>query len=999
MTTNPQSYSHFTNYFYHKQSSKIIQFIHDNFINGNYPTPILPWQETPLYMALQWGLMDVVEALIACGYQEEQYAHKRCIVHAGAQGGIQALKVAIEIYKGSDVGRGMSDVEIANVDERRGEEKGPLFSAESIEVMAYLIQMGADVNGRYAGQTLLHYHAKEYQRTAFIRLLVECGVDVNALSDDGKTALHFAASENAFNCVKVLVELGVDVNVEDELGDTAIDIAENLGYSDLVYYLWMNGADFDLHRKDDEKMEWIRPIFRGTPHIYCFNFLKLHSLGDMIYLLLPDGLYSINLNEYVMTSVVDLDGKYQNNHFVLDTKNSDPSVQISEDKLEVFLSGEHIRTEDEVFGVFSESFFDPNVSSYGYAEVKIIDQIHGTSPVIALVPTTFSNFRDHPVWQSTGFGYIGETGKIFCSGSIKRFGPVLRQGDTAGIGINYSTHEVFFTVNGKFIGSVSDSSGDDPYKLMIVLQPHNRARVNFGREPFLYKFGHKMVYYWQEHKYDCPPFQNLHKSCISSEGQIYVLDGSDKLYFLDTDRKRFKAISDHDITFRSVFEIVNENLYIINLRQGKVAIYHVDKETVFRTEIEIDGLPDFYDKSIVVGDRILFWKYQAEDIYIYDTSAGTLTHAISKNYPRFQYSIYQRGGKVYTINCDQSMYCLDTKTMKWNKFFLNAKGVNPLNGSPYVSASGDTVFFLSLKGETDIFMLSKVNENEDMIRCFDTNLFSDVQVVCEGNTIYAHKIILSSYSQYFRDGLSDPDTCVIKVYDIPFSFLSAVINFLYTQQFMISSVGSENMREWMRCVEDNFPELKDVLIDKILMSNIDEERSMRSMRDAWEQCEWSDLKLTSGSEEFHVHKVILSSRNEYFKGLIGGGMKESEMDIIPIDCDPLILRTILEYIYTEEEDILWREELKERMIDLFVKCHKFGVNGLTEILEDMLCENIDLENVVSLTILSDQLSQKHLLERCKQFIIKSEERRERIESSEIFKSMQTEMTRILKTTQ
>eukprot|EP01129_Flabellula_baltica_P004381 TRINITY_DN1520_c0_g1_i3.p2 TRINITY_DN1520_c0_g1~~TRINITY_DN1520_c0_g1_i3.p2 ORF type:complete len:140 (+),score=41.75 TRINITY_DN1520_c0_g1_i3:1409-1828(+) len=135
------------------------------------------------------------------------------------------------------------------------------------------------------------------------------------------------------------------------------------------------------------------------------------------------------------------------------------------------------------------------------------------------------------------------------------------------------------------------------------------------------------------------------------------------------------------------------------------------------------------------------------------------------------------------------------------------------------------------------------------------------------------------------------------------------------------------------------------------------------------------------------------------KGLIGGGMQESEMEIIPIECDPLILRIILEYIYTEEKEILWREELKERMIDLFVKCHKFGVNGLTEILEDMLCENIDLENVVSLTILSDQLSQKHLLERCKQFIIKSEERRERIESSEIFKSMQTEMTRILKTTQ
>lgn len=50
-------------------------------------------------------------------------------------------------------------------------------------------------------------------------------------------------------------------------------------------------------------------------------------------------------------------------------------------------------------------------------------------------------------------GYHGDDGNVFCGDASGRsFGPRLRVGDVFGCGINYRTQELFFTLNGGYLG-------------------------------------------------------------------------------------------------------------------------------------------------------------------------------------------------------------------------------------------------------------------------------------------------------------------------------------------------------------------------------------------------------------------------------------------------------------------------------------------------------------------------------------------------------------------
>ena len=57
-----------------------------------------------------------------------------------------------------------------------------------------------------------------------VSLLVEAGVNVNAVDSDGYTALHIAALGSA-DCVEVLLAAGADIDVRDNSGRTPFDNA------------------------------------------------------------------------------------------------------------------------------------------------------------------------------------------------------------------------------------------------------------------------------------------------------------------------------------------------------------------------------------------------------------------------------------------------------------------------------------------------------------------------------------------------------------------------------------------------------------------------------------------------------------------------------------------------------------------------------------------------------------------------------------------------------
>lgn len=95
-----------------------------------------------------------------------------------------------------------------------------------------------DVNQRGAlGSYPIHIAAV---RGAFDEMaaLIAGGANVNALGEDGFTALHWAARDGNLNLVKLLLEHGAKADIKDRLfGDTPIDLAKQGGHHAVVKLL------------------------------------------------------------------------------------------------------------------------------------------------------------------------------------------------------------------------------------------------------------------------------------------------------------------------------------------------------------------------------------------------------------------------------------------------------------------------------------------------------------------------------------------------------------------------------------------------------------------------------------------------------------------------------------------------------------------------------------------------------------------------------------------
>lgn len=125
-------------------------------------------------------------------------------------------------------------------------EKTPLMYAASkgyTEVMAKLIENGADIEKKaYSGETALMY-AAFYGKTDAVEQLVEAGADLEARDSEEKTPLMFATFGGYTESVKKLIELGADVNTTDFLKETPLLHAAGHNRHQIAEILIEGGAD------------------------------------------------------------------------------------------------------------------------------------------------------------------------------------------------------------------------------------------------------------------------------------------------------------------------------------------------------------------------------------------------------------------------------------------------------------------------------------------------------------------------------------------------------------------------------------------------------------------------------------------------------------------------------------------------------------------------------------------------------------------------------------
>ena len=98
----------------------------------------------------------------------------------------------------------------------------------SLGILPVLERNKVDLNRQVQGKTLLEW-AIYFKRIDWINGLIEEGVEVDSVSQEGKTALMRAVEENLPEVINLLLEADADPKIKDKEGQTALELAKKIG--------------------------------------------------------------------------------------------------------------------------------------------------------------------------------------------------------------------------------------------------------------------------------------------------------------------------------------------------------------------------------------------------------------------------------------------------------------------------------------------------------------------------------------------------------------------------------------------------------------------------------------------------------------------------------------------------------------------------------------------------------------------------------------------------
>ncbi|XP_055729756.1 ankyrin repeat family A protein 2-like isoform X1 [Salvelinus fontinalis] len=99
-----------------------------------------------------------------------------------------------------------------------------------IAVVEFLLQNGANPNLLAKGRESALSLACSKGYTDIVKMLIDCGVDVNEYDWNGGVPVLYAVHGNHLRCVEILLESGADPTIESDSGFNAMDMAVAMGH-------------------------------------------------------------------------------------------------------------------------------------------------------------------------------------------------------------------------------------------------------------------------------------------------------------------------------------------------------------------------------------------------------------------------------------------------------------------------------------------------------------------------------------------------------------------------------------------------------------------------------------------------------------------------------------------------------------------------------------------------------------------------------------------------
>jgi len=134
----------------------------------------------------------------------------------------------------------------------------------------------------------------------------------------------------------------------------------------------------------------------------------------------------------------------------------------------------------------------------------------------------------------------------------------------------------------------------------------------------------------------------------------------------------------------------------------------------------------------------------------------------------------------------------------------------------------------------------------------------------------------------------------------------------------------------------------------------------------------ADLTISVGGQTFVAHKFVLAMRSPVFEAQLYGPMKEAREQCITIEgMQPSIFKALLHFIYTDSlpaMDDLEAGDHSELIRHMLVAADRYAMDRLNLMCQSILCDNLNVENVVTILALADQHQCDMLKDACIEFM-------------------------------
>ena len=188
--------------------------------------------------AIHNGKIDSVKLFLEEGFKDHESMKNGEAIDCAARGG-QPKMCQLLIDAGADISKAAP---ISSYDKEDKKVSAEVFE----EFIKLSIKSGGNLNAavRY-GCPALHA-AIERKYTSSVRLLIEAGADVNAVSEAGYAPLHQADAE----CTELLIKAKADIEKADRQGVTPLASAARYGDKEKVALLIKAGAEVNVTDND-----------------------------------------------------------------------------------------------------------------------------------------------------------------------------------------------------------------------------------------------------------------------------------------------------------------------------------------------------------------------------------------------------------------------------------------------------------------------------------------------------------------------------------------------------------------------------------------------------------------------------------------------------------------------------------------------------------------------------------------------------------------------------